>query len=119
MTHRLLLRALISSLAVLFLVGASALANGSRTLSVPYAGSLGGTSIEPGVYQLNYQQHSPEATVTLTSSKKVIVTTQGKVVERPAKYRVNAVVYQRRDDGSQVITEIRLGGTNQAIVFGE
>jgi uncharacterized protein YlzI (FlbEa/FlbD family) len=101
------------------LVGASALAKSSRTVSLPYAGTLGGTKVEPGRYQLDYVQHSPEATVTLTTSKKVIVTTQGKIVERPAKYNQNAVVYETRGDGSQYISEIRLGGTNQAIVFTE
>ena len=119
MTHRKLLRALIPSLAVLLLVTAGALAKGPRTISVPYAGTLGGTKVEPGHYLLSYEQHSSEATVTLANGRKMIVTTQGKVLERPTKYKQNAVVYQRRDDGSQFISEIRLGGTNQAIVFSE
>jgi uncharacterized protein YlzI (FlbEa/FlbD family) len=119
MTHRRLLQGLISGLAVLLLVSGSAFAKGSRTINVSYAASLGGVRLEAGQYEFNFEQHTPEATVTLAKGKTVVVTTKGKVEERKTKFERNTVVFETKSDGSQTIGEIRLGGTNQAIVFSE
>jgi hypothetical protein len=119
MTHRKLLQGLISGLAVLLLVSASAFAKGSRTINVSDPASLGGVRLEAGQYELNFQQHSPEATVTLAKGRTVVVTTKAKIEERNTKYQRNTVVFETKSDGSQTIGEIRLGGTNQAIVFSE
>jgi len=119
MTHRKLLQSLMAGLSVLLLISASAFAKGTRTISISYPATLGGVQLAVGHYVLSFEQHSPEATVTLAQGKTVVVTTQGKVEERSAKYERNMVVFETKSDGSQVVSEIRLGGTNQAIVFSE
>ena len=108
-----------AGLTVLVLVTASSFAKGSRTISISYPATLGGVQLAAGHYDLSFEQHSPEATVTLARGKTVVVSTQGKVVERDTKYQRNMVVFETKSDGSQVVSEIRLGGTNQAIVFSE
>lgn len=119
MTHRRLLQSLMSGLGVLLLMSASAFAKGARTISISYPATLGGVHLAVGHYDLTFEQHSPEATVRLARGKSVIVTTQGKVEERNTKYQRNMVVFETKSDGSQIVSEIRLGGTNQAIVFSE
>lgn len=119
MTHHKLLRSLISGVALVLLVSASALANGSRTIKLAYPATLSGTQIEAGQYQLRWEERSPEATVTLAKGKNVVATAQGKLEQRSAKYERNMVVLTTRADGSRTINEFRLAGTNKAIVFSE
>jgi hypothetical protein len=38
---------------------------------------------------------------------------------RPAKFQRNMVVYNTKADGTQTITELRIGGTSTAIVLSE
>jgi hypothetical protein len=121
MTHHRPLRVLVFGAAVLLLAAVSAFAEGSKTINFPYAGILGGTPVEPGRYQVLWEGRSPEVTVTLArkKGKDVVATAQGKIEERSSKYKWNMVVYDTRPDGTQVISELRLGGSNKAIVFGE
>lgn len=119
MKHQKLLQGLMASLTVLLLVTASGFAKGSRTINISYPSTLGGVHLTVGHYELSFEQHSPEATVTLAKGKSVVVTTKGKLEERSTKYQRNMVVFDTKSDGSQVVSEIRLGGTNQAIVFSE
>ncbi|MFB3920133.1 MAG: hypothetical protein ACE145_00340 [Terriglobia bacterium] len=119
MTNRRIFGSLMTGLAVLALVSASAFARGGRTISISYPATLGGVRLDAGRYELTYQQHSPEATVTLAKGKSVVVTTQGKVQDRSTKYQRDMVVFETKSDGTQVVSEIRLGGTHQAIVFNE
>ena len=119
MTHRKRLQSLMAGLSVLLLMSASAFAKGTRTISISYPAALAGVQLAVGHYELSFEQHSPEATVKLAQGKNVVVTTQGKVEERSTRYERNMVVFETKSDGSQVVSEIRLGGTNQAIVFSE
>ena len=97
----------------------SALAKGSRNVKLPYAASVHGTQLAPGEYQINWETHSPEATVTFTQKKSVVATAEGKLVERPTKFQNNSIVFSTNPDGSRTIVEIRFGGTNQVLTFGE
>ncbi len=106
-------------LAIFLVASASALAKNSRSFNLTYSASLNGTQLAAGEYRVTWESHSPGATVTFTNSKNVVATAQGKLVERDVKYERNAVVYETNADGSRIITEIRFGGTKQAIVFGE
>jgi hypothetical protein len=119
MTHHKLLRSLISSVALVLLVSAGALANGSRTIRLVYPVSLSGTEIEAGQYELRWEERSPVATVTLAKGKNVVATAQGKVELRSTKYERTMVVFTTNADGSRAVNEFRLGGTNKAIVFSE
>ncbi len=114
MNFRRHLGTLISSMAVVLLASATAMAT---TISVPYSGTLAGKHIEAGQYKITWEHHSPTATVTLAEGKKIVATVEGKLEERTTKFQRNMVVYSTQPDGSQVISEIRIGGTNTAIVF--
>ena len=114
MVNRRNLRGLISGMAAILLVSATAMAN---TISLPYAGTLGGKQVAAGHYKITWEHHSPTATVTLADGKRIVATVEGKIEERSNKFARNVVVYTTQSDGSQVISEIRLAGTNTAIVF--
>ena len=57
--------------------------------------------------------------MTLSKGKNVVVTAQGRLKERKVKYDRNMVVLGTTPDGSQIISEFRLAGTNKASAFAE
>jgi GH43 family beta-xylosidase len=119
MTNQKLSRVLISGLALMALLSAAAFGKGSRTINLRVAASLDGTQIEAGQYELSWEEHSPQATVTLSRGKNTVVTAQGRLEERKVKYDSNTMVLDTASNGSQIIREFRPAGTNKAIVFVE
>lgn len=117
MTHMKPVRSLIAVMAALGLSSPSAFAENSTTFALTSPVSLNGTKLKAGRYKVIWEQHSPGATVTFFEGKRVVASAQGKIVDRGVKYRRNMVLDQANPDGSRVITEIRIGGTTQAIVF--
>jgi hypothetical protein len=102
------------------LVGSgSAFAKNSRKVNLGKAVTIHGTQLAPGNYQVSWETHSPEATVTFTHKKAVVATAEGKLVERPTKYENDSVVYSDNDNGSRTIIEIRFAGSNQVLTFNE
>lgn len=106
------------AMAVLVAVSGSALAKNTRTVSFGHDAKLNGTMIPAGSYEVSWQTHSPEATVTIANAKRVVVSTNGRWEARSIKYESNAVVYDTNDDGSRSIIEIRFAGLKGALVFG-
>jgi len=119
MINQTLLRNLTLGLAILSVASVAAFAKNSRTLSVTLPASLNGVQIAPGKYTVSWETQSPEVTVTFSKGRKVIVTAEGRLVERDVKYRDNMVVYRTNPDGSNTIRELRFGGKNQVIVFDQ
>jgi len=117
MIQKKLLRGLTLALAIMSVAHIAAFANGTRDLKVGADASLNGTLIKAGEYRMRWQANSPEVTVTLIKGDKVVATAHGKMVERDVKTRGDKIVYRLNPDGSRTITEIRLAGTSQAIVF--
>jgi hypothetical protein len=111
-------RILLALAAALALTVVAAMAKShSATINIPYSGTLSGTAIEAGKYDLAWEEHSPEVTVTLSKGKEVAATARGRIEERARKYNRNQVLYSTDASGNQAISEIRLAGTNRAIVF--
>jgi hypothetical protein len=110
---------MLMSVVVLLVAGTSALAKNSGTVKISYAASLTGTALTPGEYKVTWEQHSPEATVTLMRGKNVVATAQGKWVEREVRYPANAVLYNVNPDGSRTVMELRFAGLKGALVFSE
>jgi hypothetical protein len=113
-----MLQMLVTGVAVLMLATGSALAS---SFSFPYKGNMGDARLDAGRYDITWQQHSPELTVTVTQGKgkkvSVVATVQGRLENRETKYERNMVVYTTQPDGSQTVSELRIGGTTTAIVF--
>ncbi len=119
MKSHLHFRHLTPVLAILLMASMSAFAKNSRDLKLVTPALLGGTQLAAGEYKVSWESHSPDATVTFTKGKNVVVTAHGKWVERDTPYNKNSVVYETNSDGSRTIIEIRFAGMKQAIVFGE
>ncbi|MFB3922647.1 MAG: hypothetical protein ACE145_13055 [Terriglobia bacterium] len=117
--NNVLMTALLAVAVVLTASSPAYSSSNSCQVNFPTAGTLNGTPLAAGQYNITWQAHSPALTVTVAQAKKVVATVQGKMEERSSRFRKNMVVYTERADGSRVINEIRVGGTNRAIVFNE
>jgi hypothetical protein len=98
---------------------AAAKAKNSADVLVPYEAAISGAHLGSGRYHVEWQTHSPTATVTFHRGNDVVATANGTVVDRKQKYTSNEVVYDEHADGSRVIQEIRFAGSSEVIVFNE
>ena len=115
-----LLSTAILVVAVLLTANVSAYsASNSCRVNMPYGAVLNGTHLAAGQYNITWQEHSPSLTVTVAKGRNVIATVQGRMEERTSKFQRNMVVYGAGPDGSQIISEVRVGGTRRAIVFSD
>jgi hypothetical protein len=96
-----------------------AAAANSRTLSFRTPVNLNGSEMKAGFYEVEWVTHSPEATVTFKRNGQVIATARGKLVERDSEAPADAVVYSNNADGTHTLKELRFGGSNKVLVFGE
>ncbi len=108
----------IVALALLTAVNVEAKGRKSQDVSFPYDASLAGVRLTSGRYHVQWETHSPDATVTFQLDNKVVATAEGRVEERGKEFSRSAVVYDRGVDGSQVVREIRFAGSSEVIVFG-
>jgi len=107
----------IVALALMIVESAGAKGKNSIEVLLPYDATLAGSHLANGRYRLQWETHSPGATVTFQQGSKVVATVEAKVVDRGAKFSTSAVIYDEKPDGSRTILEIRLKGSSEAIVF--
>jgi hypothetical protein len=117
MSSKKILGSLILGLAIFSVAAISTFAAGSRTFNILSPVSLNGTPIAAGEYKVSWQTHSPDATVTFAKGHKAITTAPGRLVESNTKFDRDMVISRIQPDGTRVLLELRLGGTNQSIVF--
>ena len=117
MRFRKILSVTIVTMAFLVAVSAAANPKGSKDVTLPYEASISGSHLASGSYSIQWQTHSPEATVTFFQKGKVVATAEGKVVDRGTKYEANQVVYNVAENGSRQVQEIRIKGSSEVIEF--
>jgi len=119
MNLRKTLSVMIVAMAVIVAASAAAKAKESAEVILDYNATVAGSQLASGKYNIQWQTHSPEATVSFLRRNKVVATVQGKVVDRGTRYSSNQVVYSETDNGARVIRELRFGGSSEVIVFTE
>jgi hypothetical protein len=117
MRLRRLVMTVMGGLAVTLATGLPAIAKNQQRVKLFNEESLGATTLSEGEYLVKWQTHSPEATVTFVMNKKVVAELKGRIVEHEKKVDRNMVVDGPGPDGTRVLMEIWLAGTNKSIVF--
>lgn len=107
------------SLGMLVAASIPALAKNSQTVFLRYSAVLNGKTLSAGKYNIQWQTHSPEATVQFLRRQTVIATTEGTVEQRDRIYSQDMVVYNTSPDGSMSLVEIRFAGSNKVLVFNQ
>lgn len=104
---------------LLSIVSLQAAQNKTQSVYVPYAGTLAGTQLESGQYRVKCETDGTSAKLTFVLNRKVVATVEGKVVNHSDGYSTNQVLYDKKSDGTRVITEIRFASPSQAVTFTE
>ena len=110
---------IIGTMAFLVLAGAAANAKDSRNVVLGHDATVAGSHLASGEYNIQWETHSPAATVSFLRKGKVVATAEGKVVDRGTRYPASSVVYTITANGGRAIQEIRFQGLSEVIVFNE
>lgn len=94
-----------------------AFAKDQRQIHIAHVMLLGDTTLLPGDYTLTWESKNPQVTVKLMQGHKMAATAQGMMTNGAQKFEQNQVVFSTSNDGKNTVSEIRLKGTSQAIVF--
>jgi len=100
-------------------VGARAKADDSRKLILHYDATVAGSHLASGKYNVQWQTHSPGATVSFLRGSKVVATAEGKVVDSGKMYQSDEVMYDEAADGARMIRELRFKGSSEVIEFNQ
>ena len=109
----------ILSAVLLLACGIPGMAKTSRTVALNHNAVLSGKTLPAGKYLVQWEAHSPQATVEFERSHKLVLSTQGRLEDRGKKYKFNMVVYDTASDGTNTISEIRFAGSSEVLVFNQ
>jgi hypothetical protein len=107
------------SLGLLLAAGIPALAKNARTLTFSHDFVLNGKTVPAGKCLVQWETHSPEATVEFVQHHEVVLSTEGRVEERSQSYDRDAVVYNIASDGTMSLLEIRFARSNKVLTFNQ
>ncbi len=105
------------ALAITAAVGAQAKSKDLKNMVLNYNATVGGTHLASGNYSVQWQTHSPEATVTFLHDGKAVGTAEGKLVDRGTKFSSDSVMYDELPGGGRAIREIRFKGSSEVLEF--
>jgi PilZ domain len=90
---------------------------GSRNMTFRSGLTLNGAAIPCELCTVSWEAYEPNAAVKFESNRSGSMQAEGKLVRRDVWYERNAYVYLVNPSGSLSVLEIRLGSTNEALVF--
>jgi len=109
----------IVAMAVSVVASAAANADETRKMLLHNDATVAGAQLARGSYNVEWQTQSPMTKVSFLQGSKVVVTAEGKVVDRGKKYPSNQVLYNEAGNGRRVIRELRFKGSSEVIEFNE
>jgi hypothetical protein len=109
--------ATVVAMAFVVVIGAAAKSKDAKSVLLHYDVTVAGSHLASGSYDVQWQTHSPEATVSFMHGKKIVATVEGKVVDHGTTYPSNEVVYNLAANGAREIQEIRFKGSSEVIDF--
>jgi hypothetical protein len=92
--------------------------SGSASFVVTAPLYVAGSQINPGQYNVKWESHSPEATVTFTGVEKpVVIKVPGKVEQVDSKASYNSIITGKDAAGHESIKQLLFSGKNVRIIF--
>lgn len=112
----------IAVLTLSLLLAATAFA-GSDThkasLQLLNSAQVNGKQLPAGDYQVKWEGDGPNVEVSIVQGKKVLATTQARMVDLEQKSHDDAAVVQTNADGSKSLSQIRFSGKKFALELGQ
>jgi hypothetical protein len=131
------LGASVLSVALLLASGIRGMAKNSESVTFSHDVMVNGKTLPAGEYTVQWETHSPEASVAFLRHHKVVLSTEGKVEGRKGYYRSMtltsegrngernnnynpvAVVYNAAPNGSMAVVEIHFANSNKVLLFNQ
>lgn len=95
---------------------ASMAAAGSVSVELREKVAFNGTTLPAGKYKITWTGDR-DLQVKISSDGKVVAESPGRLEERKVRAEADAVVSRKDASGAQVLSEIRLGGKKNVLVF--
>jgi|ERR1700722_12367903 hypothetical protein len=109
------------SLSCLLGFGGSAHAARNNTHSVEIFGvvQIGGTTLKPGTYKVEWQGTGPAVQVSFQQNGKTVVTSPGTLKTNDNQVTRDAIVTEATGAGASTLKEIDFGHHKEAVVFDQ
>ena len=106
------------TLAVALVLATSAFAGSDThkgTLQVFDPVQVNGKQIPAGEYQLKWEGSGSDVQLNIMKGKKVLATSQAKLVDLEQKANSDSAIVSKNDDGTRTLNQIRFGGKKYAL----
>ena len=109
------------SLACLLGLGGSAYAarNNAHSVDISHVVQIGGTTLNPGNYKVEWQGTGPAVQVSFQQSGKTVVTVPGTLKTNDDQITQDAIVTEATGAGTSTLKEIDFHHLKQALVFNQ
>ena len=92
---------------------------GSRTIELRAGVKVNGSNTSGGDCEIRWESYVTEATVRFLQGGSVVAVATGKWVPSETKYPRDAIVIQKRADGSRTLLEVRFSGMKRSLVVAK
>jgi hypothetical protein len=109
------------SLACLLGLGGSAFAarNNAHSVDISHVVQIGGTTLKPGNYEVEWQGTGPAVRVSFQQNGKTLVTAPGTLKTNDDQVTQDAIVTEATGAGTLTLKEVRFGRQKEALVFDQ
>jgi hypothetical protein len=109
------------SLACLLGFGGSAYAarNNAHSVDISHVVQIGGTTLKPGNYKVEWQGTGPAVQVSFQQNGKTVVTAPGTLKTNDDQVTQDAIVTEATGAGASTLKEIDFGHQKEALVFDQ
>ncbi len=101
------------------LLASSAFAGTKASLSLTSPATVGGTTLKPGNYKLEWDGSGPSVEVNVMQGKTVLAKVPGKLVDLSQAAQNNAAIVRNNSNGTKDLTGARFEGKKFALELGE
>src|ERR1700689_900819 len=111
--------AVVSTLAVLFPLGALARDKNAHSVTIPDATQVGNTQLAPGEYEVQWQGAGPVVQVSFEQNGKTVATAPSTLKSNDELVTQDDIVTDSNSANTTVLKEIDFGRQKEALVFDQ
>jgi hypothetical protein len=87
----------------------------TRNISISDTVQVGSTHLAPGSYKVEWTGNGDNVQISILKGKKVMATSEGKIVQLPAPATYDAVVTKALDNNLRALDQIQFGNRKEAL----
>jgi hypothetical protein len=100
-------------------ISASAARNNAHSVEIYHAVQIGGTTLKPGNYKVEWQGAGAAVQVSFQQNGKTVVTVPGTLTTNDDQITEDGIVTEATNTGTSTLKEIRFVHQKEAVVFDQ